>query len=128
MRDGRGRELHIENAIAVSDAGPAALSVAPRRLSDTRTLLISNAYFTFERIDLSPGSAWRMEADRETWLLGIGGSARTGSFDLVTGGALFAKSDRVDIRAGEDGLAALVAYTGDPVPELLACVDMETIQ
>ncbi len=125
---GRGRELHIENAIAVSDAGPAALSVAPRRLSDTRTLLISNAYFTFERIDLSPGSAWRMEADRETWLLGIGGSARTGSFDLVTGGALFAKSDRVDIRAGEDGLAALVAYTGDPVPELLACVDMETIQ
>jgi mannose-6-phosphate isomerase len=125
---GRGRELHIENAIAVSDAGPAGLSVAPRRLSDTRTLLISNAHFTFERIDLSPGSAWRMEADRETWLLAIEGNARAGSFDLVTGDALFAKSDRVGIRAGKNGLAALVAYTGGPVSELLVCVDMETIQ
>jgi hypothetical protein len=25
-------------------------------------------------------------------------------------------------------LAGLVAYTGGPVPELLACADMETIQ
>lgn len=125
---GRGRELHIDNAIAVSDAGPAGLSVAPRRLSDTRTLLISNAHFTFEKIDLSPGSAWRMEAERETWLLAIGGSARAESFDLVTGDALFAQSDRIDIRAGENGLTGLVAYTGGLVPELLACVDMETIQ
>src|SRR5215212_3561241 len=53
---GRGRELHIENAIAVSDTGPAGLSVPPNRLTETRTLLTSNPYFTFERIDLSPGS------------------------------------------------------------------------
>ena len=125
---GRGRELHIENAIAVSDAGPAGLGVPPNRLTETRTLLTSNPYFTFERIDLSPNSAWRIEAERETWLLAIGGSACAGPFDLVIGDAIFAKSDRVDIRAGEDGLAALVAYTGGPVPELLACVDMETIQ
>lgn len=125
---GRGRELHIENAIAVADAGPSGLGVPPRRISDTRTLLISNAHFTFERIDLSPGSAWRMEAERETWLLAIGGSARAGSFDLVTGGAIFAQFDRVDIRAGGSGLAGLVAYTGGLVPELLACVDMEKIQ
>jgi mannose-6-phosphate isomerase len=125
---GRGRELHIEHAIAVSDAGPAGLGVAPRRLSDTRTLLISNAHFTFEKIDLLPGSAWCMDAERETWLLAIGGSARAGSFDLVIGDALFAQSDRVDIRAGEGGLVCLVAYTGGLVPELLACADMETVQ
>jgi mannose-6-phosphate isomerase len=125
---GRGRELHIENAIAVADAGPAGLGAPPNRLTETRTLLTSNPYFTFERIDLSPGSAWRLDAERETWLLAIGGSARAGSFDLVTGEAVFAESDRVDILAGEDGLSALVAYTGGPVPELLACVDMETIQ
>jgi len=125
---GRGRELHIENAIAVSDSGPVGLSVPPSRLTDTRTLLISNSHFTFERIDLAPGSAWCMEAERETWLLAIGGSARAGSFDLVTGDAIFAQFDRVDIRAGEGGLAGLVAYTGGLVPELLACVDMETIQ
>jgi len=125
---GRGRELHIENAIAVSDSGPVGLSVPPSRLTDTRTLLISNSHFTFERIDLAPGSAWCMEAERETWLLAIGGSARAGSFDLVTGDAIFAQFDRVDIRAGEGGLAGLVAYTGGLVPELLACVEMETIQ
>jgi mannose-6-phosphate isomerase len=125
---GRGRELHIENAIAVADAGPSGIGVPPRRLSDTRKLLTSNAHFTFEKIDLVPGSAWRMEAERETWILAIGGSARAESFDLVIGNAIFAKSDRVDIRAGEDGLAALVAYTGGLVPELLASVDMETIQ
>src|SRR5207253_6092122 len=49
---GRGRELHLENAIAVADAGPAALQVAPSRLGDGRTLLASNALFTFEKIDL----------------------------------------------------------------------------
>jgi mannose-6-phosphate isomerase len=125
---GRGRELHIENAIAVADAGPSGIGVPPRRLSDTRKLLTSNAHFTFEKIDLVPGSAWRMEAERETWILAIGGSARAESFDLVIGNAIFAKSDRVDIRAGEDGLAALVAYTGGLVPEFLASVDMETIQ
>ena len=125
---GRGRELHIENAVAAADAGPAGLRVPPSRLTDARTLLISNSHFTFERIDLAPGSAWSMEAKRETWLLAIGGSARAGSFDLVTGDAIFAQSDRVDIRAGDGGLAGLVAYTGGVVPELLACVDMETIQ
>jgi mannose-6-phosphate isomerase len=125
---GRGRELHIENAIAVSDAGPSTLGVPPRRLTDTRTLLISNAHFTFERIDLLPGSAWSMQAERETWLLAIGGSARAGSFNLVTGDAIFAQSDRIDMRAGEAGLAGLVAYTGGVVPELLACADTETIQ
>ena len=46
---GRQRELHIENAIAVADAGPAGFRVIPTRLTDTRTLLISNAHFMFER-------------------------------------------------------------------------------
>jgi mannose-6-phosphate isomerase len=125
---GRGRELHIENAVAVADAGPSGLGVPTNQLTDTRTVLISNAHFTFEKIDLPPGSGWRMEAERETWLLAIGGSARAGSFNLATGDALFAQSDRVDIRAGQGGLAGLVAYTGSVVPELLACADMETIQ
>ena len=31
---GRGRELHIENAIAVADAGPADFHVTPTRLTD----------------------------------------------------------------------------------------------
>ena len=125
---GRGRELHIENALAVANAGPADFRVTPTRLTDTRTLLVSNSHFTFERIDLAPNSAWSLEAKHETWLLVVSGSARAASFDLTTGDAIFAQSDHVNIRAGTDGLAGLVAYTGRLVPELLKCVDMETIQ
>ena len=125
---GRGRELHIDNALAVANAGPADFRVTPTRLTDTRTLLVSNSHFTFERIDLAPNSAWSLEAKHETWLLVVSGSARAASFDLTTGDAIFAQSDRVNIRAGGIGLAGLVAYTGRPVPQLLKCVDMETTQ
>ena len=125
---GRGRELHIENALAVANAGPADIRVTPTRLTDTRTLLVSNPHFMFERIDLAPNSAWCLEAEHETWLLVIGGSARAGTLDVTTGDAIFAQSDRVNIRAGGNGLAALVAYTGRLVPNLLKCVDMETTQ
>jgi len=125
---GRGRELHIEDALAVANAGPADFCVNPTRLTDTRTLLVSNPHFTFERIDLAPNSAWCLEAEQETWLLVVSGGARAASFDVTTGDAVFAQSDHVDIRAGRNGLAALVAYAGRTVPQLLKSVDMETIQ
>ena len=125
---GRGRELHIDDAIAVADAGPADIHVIPSRLSDSRTLLASNAHFTFEKIDLAPNSAWRLEAKRETWLLVVSGNACTGPFDVAMGDAVFAQSDRVAIRAGTAGLSGLLAYTGGLVPEVLQCVDMEAIQ
>lgn len=125
---GRGRELHIENALAVANACPADFRVMPTRLTDTRTLLVSNSHFTFERIDLTPNSAWCLEAKHETWLLVVSGSARAGSFDVATGDAVFAHSDHVNIRAGRDGLAGLVAYTGRLVPQLLKCINMEITQ
>jgi mannose-6-phosphate isomerase len=125
---GRGRELHIENALAVANAGPAEFRVVPTRLTDTRTLLVSNSHFTFERIDLEPNSVWCLEAEQETWLLVVSGSARAGSFDVTTGDAIFAQSDRVNIRADSNGLAGLIAYTGGQVPDLLTCVDMEKTQ
>ena len=117
---GRGRELHVEDAIAVANAGPAHLRVMPMRLSDARTVLISNAHFTLERIELAPDSAWCLDAQKETWLLVVGGGGRAGSFDVATGEAIFAQADRVALRAGASGLVGLVAYTGvDPVPDLL---------
>ena len=125
---GRGRELHIDNALAVANAGPADFRVTPTRLSDTRTLLVSNSHFTFERIDLAPNSAWSLEAERETWLLVVSGGAHAGSFDVTTGDAIFAQSDRVDILASSDGFAGLTAYAGRMAPQLLKCVDMETAQ
>jgi mannose-6-phosphate isomerase len=104
----------------VADAGPAEFRVIPTRLTDTRTLLISNTHFTFERIDLPPNSDWCLEAEQETWLLVVDGGARTESFDVVKGDAVFAQSDRVDMHVGTMGMAGLVAYTGvGIVPDLL---------
>ena len=78
---------------------PAPLiSWSPRTASDTQTLLVSNSYFTFERIDLTPNSTWRLEAEHETWLLVISGSARAVSFDVATGDTVFAQADQVTIR------------------------------
>ena len=125
---GRGRELHIDNAIAVADAGPAGAFVMPSRLTDNRTLLTSNAHFTFEKIDLAPNSNWCLEAIRETWLLVLSGGARTGSFDVAMGDAVFAESDRLNIRTGTIGLSCLLAYAGGLVPELLHSAHMETVQ
>jgi mannose-6-phosphate isomerase len=117
---GRQRELHIESAIAVADAGPAKSQVIPTRLTDTRTLLISNAHFMFERIDLAPRSEWCLEAQQETWLLVVEGSARTATFNVAKGDAVFAQADRVNIQVGKTGMVGLVAYTGvGPVPDLL---------
>jgi mannose-6-phosphate isomerase len=116
----RHRELQIENAIVAANAGPAAFQVRPSQLTAERRLLVSGPYFAFERIDLAPNTSWRLDADRETWLLVLGGSAIAGSFDIATGDALFAQLDRVDIRTGAAGMTGLVAYPGGrPIPNLL---------
>jgi mannose-6-phosphate isomerase len=117
---GRNRELHIENAIVVADTGPATFQVSPNQLTAERKLFVSSSHFALERIDLAPNSSWRLDAERETWLLVVSGDAIAGSFNVCNGDALFAQSDRVDIRPGAVGMAALVAYTGaGPVPHLL---------
>jgi mannose-6-phosphate isomerase len=117
---GSQRELHVENAIAVADTGPVRFRVMPTRLTDARTLLISNPHFMFESIVLAPRSEWSLEAQHETWLLVVEGSARAGSFDVGKGDAVFAQADRVSIHVGNTGMVGLVAYTGDGrVPDLL---------
>jgi mannose-6-phosphate isomerase len=119
---GRQRELHVARAVSVADTGPADLRVTPRRLTDSRTLLVAIAHFVFEMIDLAPASAWRLEAEQETWLLVISGGARVGSLDVGIGDAIFVQSDRIDIRAGPTGMVGLAAYTGGvPIPHLLQC-------
>jgi len=120
---GRKRGLHIADAVAVADTGPADGGPKPSRLTGERALLASNPYFVLERIELAPGSSSRLEAERETWLLVVSGSARVGNLDVATGDAVFAQSDCVDIGAGPEGVVGLVAYTGvgGPVPRLLQC-------
>ena len=89
---GRQRELHIDRAIAVADAGPARARERPNRLSDERTLLVSGPHFVLERIELAPDSHWCLEAKRETWLLVLSGDAVAGSFDVAASAMPFSHS------------------------------------
>jgi mannose-6-phosphate isomerase len=117
---GRQRELHKEKATAVAVAAPAGNPVAPSRLSDQRLLLVANKHFVFERMDLPPNTSWRVESEREAWLLVIRGAARIGLLDAGVGEGIFIQADRVDLQSGPAGLTGLVAYTGsEPLPNLL---------
>lgn len=75
---GRKRELHVERAIAVAHVRPPDDQERPMRYSDERILLVSNSHFVFDRIDLAANASWRLDAERETWLLVLNGSARAG--------------------------------------------------
>lgn len=117
---GRQRELHVEDAIAVAVAGPVEFQPRSKQLTAERRLLVANPHFVFERINLAPDSSWCLDAERETWLFVLSGSAIAGAFDVVAGDALFAQSDRVDIHSGAVGIAVLAAYTGGgPIENLL---------
>ena len=110
---GRKRELHIENAIAVADAGPAAFSGATEpAYRRTETSRFQPALRI--RADRSARQTphWCLEAERETWFLVLSGGAIAGSFDVATGEALFAQSDHIEIHAGASGMVGLMAYTG----------------
>jgi mannose-6-phosphate isomerase len=117
---GRSRELHEDNAVAVSDAGPAPIQSAPHHLTDARTVLIADPHFVLERVHLAAHSIWALDASQETWILAIEGQARIGSTNMAVGDAVLVEADRVDIEVGPDGMSALVAYPGpDPALSLL---------
>ena len=107
---GRKRELHVANAVAVADAVPAEADVKTKRLTDERTLLVSNTHFAYERIELTQRAMLHLEAEHETWLLVVNGSGRAGKFDVVSGDAIFAQLDSIDLHAGPEGMTCLVAY------------------
>lgn len=107
---GRGRDLHLADALAVAQAGPSTTPARPRRLTEQRQLLSSTPHFTFERITLSPEFLWSLDVQCETWLVVIEGSARAGAHHLATGDAIFVQEDEVEIQAGESGVTCLAAY------------------
>lgn len=109
---GRKRELHVERAVAVANARPPDDQERPMRFSDERILLVSNSHFVFERFDLAANTSWRLDAERETWLLVLGGSAVAGSINVATGDANFAQSDCIKLCTGTTGVVALAAYSG----------------
>lgn len=120
---GRGRELHITDAVAVANPGPAEAPQSPVRYTDARALLIVDPHFVFERIDLMPYSNWDFRAEKETWLLVLRGRAQLGSLDVSIADAVLMDGEQVRIDVGGQGLKCLVAYPGPrPVSDLLRVV------
>jgi len=107
---GRSRALHIEQAVAVADAGPAPASHVPEALGPGRTLLVISSHFILEKIDAPPRSKWSVRAQHETWLLVLNGHARIGLMNAFAGEAVFLEREATTLRAGADGMQALVAY------------------
>jgi mannose-6-phosphate isomerase len=122
---GRGRELHVTDAVAVADAGPAeSLPSALIPLAGPRTLLTANPHFVFERIALPPGTRWVFDAEKETWLLVLQGSGTLGAFDISVADVVFMDKEHRRLNAGIHGLECLAAYGGPhPAAELLRSVE-----
>jgi mannose-6-phosphate isomerase len=121
---GRKRELHVENAVAAATPGPATWPPVPTKLTDARSLLVVDSHFVLERFDLPPHSSWSFDAECETWLFAMRGSAQIESLDLSPSGVMFVDDEQARIDVGPDGLKALAAYRGAEVkPDLLRKLD-----
>jgi len=121
---GRQREIHVDNAVASANPGPAACQSVPRRLTDTRSLLVTNPHFILERIDLPANSSWQLHAEHEAWILVVEGHAQIGQVNAFVGEAIFLEADDASLKVGSRGLKGLLAYLGPvPVPDLLQNLD-----
>jgi mannose-6-phosphate isomerase len=122
---GRKRELHVDNAVASAIRGPATCHPVPSKFDDARSILLSDPHFVLERVDLPPRTRWSLDAEHETWLFAMLGSAQIGSFEVGRAGVVFAEDELAQIEVGEDGLRALAAYPGADVnPRLLRRVEL----
>jgi mannose-6-phosphate isomerase len=107
---GRSRALHVEQAVAVADAGLAPAGALPKALRPGRTLLVTSSHFILEKIDALPRSRWSVRATHETWLLLLHGHARVGLLNAFPGEAVFLEDEETTLQAGALGMQALIAY------------------
>jgi mannose-6-phosphate isomerase len=123
---GRAREIHVDNAVAAANAGPAERQSTPQRLSDARSVLVASPHFILEHIDLPPNSAWQLDAEQETWVLVIEGHVQVGLMNAFVGEAIFVEADRTNLKVGTRGFKGLLAYLGPkPNPGLLQKLDRQ---
>lgn len=115
----RGRELHVDEAVAAADTQPRS-PANPTRVTDERMALIASRHFVLERVDLQKASSWALVAEPETWVLVLDGHAAIGLATVSIGQAIFVGGDRSSIEVGADGLTALIAYPASrPIVSLL---------
>ncbi|MEO6014243.1 MAG: class I mannose-6-phosphate isomerase [Devosia sp.] len=124
---GSRRELHLDSAVGAATAGPAAPQAEPTRLSEARLVVGTSPYFVFEQIDLAANSYWEVDADCETWLLLIEGSAKLDLLSVAQGEAVFIDQQRVRLKVSGSPLKGLLAYAASaPIAKLLQSRNGET--
>lgn len=114
---GRSRQIHVADSVAVARAGPAGPQAAFKRLTRARTLLVACDHFVFERVEFMPNSTWVLQAEQETWFLVLSGHASFGDVEAAIGEGIFFEDDRAAVCVGETGLTGLIAYLG-PAPDV----------
>jgi mannose-6-phosphate isomerase len=114
---GRGRELHVDRGIGMSDldAPPHDVEPAPQRLSAQRQLLLSCPYFTLERLTLPASARARLHVQPETWFLVLEGGGTLGETELACGNAAFIQAESTSLVARSTGMTVLTAYAS-PTP------------
>jgi mannose-6-phosphate isomerase len=123
----RHRALHLEDAIAVALAGPAAAQAAPSRLTAVRRLLAASPYFVLEHVALPPNSHWALKAAEETWALVLEGETTVGPLPLSQGQAIFIEQRSATAAVGHGGAQLLLAYSASaPSDAMLRRLDGET--
>jgi mannose-6-phosphate isomerase len=121
---GRQREIHVDNAVAAANAGPAECQSIPSRLTDARSVLVTSSHFVLERIELPPNSNWELNAEQETWILVIEGHVQVDLMNAFVGEAIFVEADHTNLKVGARGFMGLLAYLGPkPNPSLLQKLD-----
>jgi mannose-6-phosphate isomerase len=100
-----GRELHLDEGLAVTDLGPAAPQAPVRTLDDGAERLVECDHFVIDRVTLAAGDRTVVDPGHR-WLgvFGVSGVAHIGDLSVV------------------DGITAIVPGGGGPV-ELVADTD-----
>lgn len=111
---GRPRALHLDDAIAIAEAGPAPPPRPPRALTPGRSVLVEGASFVLEKWSLRGPVRLRSD-DRELLLMPLAG---TGGVDAgaLAPGSVWRVEGEAALNA-EEGLDLLAAYPGAAVVE-----------
>lgn len=104
--EGRGRELHVEQALSVLDPAQRPVAEAIPSRAAPRWPLVASAYFAAERIVLIPGQTTTVHADDSpqvlTCLSGHASVMTRGGYQALPSGAsvvLMAADDSADLRS-----------------------------
>ncbi len=110
---GRPRDLHLEDAVAVSDARPFEIVDRSREIAPGRTVLCEDGKFVVERLSLSSAVHIAPESGRPVWATVISGSLSDGGTRADAGEVLY-----IDNAAGLSAAAetdVLIGYAGSAV-------------